>query len=297
MKHFYLLMLHLLFLVNLHSKPFVTAVMQGQLGNKMFIVAAASAYAWDHGVDSYFPELQYVRGANIKNMLENLDHIFFRCNVSQEPEPIKSWWREKSHLYTKIPFQENLKIFGYFQSEKYFAHHRDKILELFAPHSNDLQYIQSKYKDLLERPCTVGVQIRKYFEDPNGHRFIQYGKDYVRRAMEQFPPNAFFLIFSNDKKFAKDNVPEEMKNRTLFVENEPHYIDLHLMSLCKHNIITNSSFGWWGAWLNKNPNKKVIAPLPWINPQDPLDMKDQIPDSWTVISAKWGSVNDPSTYQ
>ncbi|MBK9638745.1 MAG: alpha-1,2-fucosyltransferase [Bacteroidetes bacterium] len=60
------------------------------------------------------------------------------------------------------------------------------------------------------------------------------------------------------------------------------YEDLYLMSLCKHHIIANSSFSWWGAWLNQNLNKIVIAPSKWMN-NTPKNTKDVVPDSWIKI--------------
>lgn len=190
-----------------------------------------------------------------------------------------------------------MKIHGYFQSEKYFAHHRDKILELFAPHQDDLKCIQTKYKWLLEHPNTVAIQLRKYVEDPNGSRFIQYGKDYLRKAMNLFPDDALFVLFSNDINFAKDNIPEEMAKRVKCIENESHVIDLHLISFCKHTIISNSTFGWWGAWLNKNPEQKVIAPAQWLHPNDSYNSRDLYPEKWVRVPAKWGRLSDPTTYQ
>jgi hypothetical protein len=92
-----------------------------------------------------------------------------------------------------------------------------------------------------------------------------------------------FYIFSDDIKWAKENII--MPFKTTFVgENGPRksYEDLRLMSLCKHNIIANSSFSWWGAWLNENPNKIVIAPKQWFRSSE-KDTKDLIPESWLKI--------------
>ena len=68
-----------------------------------------------------------------------------------------------------------------------------------------------------------------------------------------------------------------------FVEGHSEVEDLWLMSLCKHNIIANSSFSWWGAWLNNNPNKKVIAPKKWFGDHVNLNTSDLLPESWIKI--------------
>jgi hypothetical protein len=66
------------------------------------------------------------------------------------------------------------------------------------------------------------------------------------------------------------------------MENNPTEIDLCLMSMCDHNIIANSSFSWWGAWLNNNPNKKVVAPKKWFGPAYTHNTKDLYPESWII---------------
>ena len=70
----------------------------------------------------------------------------------------------------------------------------------------------------------------------------------------------------------------------LFIENEPHYHDFYLMSYCTHQIISNSSFSWWAAYLNKNPQKKVIAPARWFNPGCLTTGKHIVPKEWIKVS-------------
>ena len=89
-----------------------------------------------------------------------------------------------------------------------------------------------------------------------------------------------FIIFSDDIKWCKNNF---IGDKFTFIEGEKDYIDLWLMSLCNHNIIANSSFSWWGAWLNQNPNKKVIAPINWFGPEKKLNPKDIYCKNWIKI--------------
>ena len=92
--------------------------------------------------------------------------------------------------------------------------------------------------------------------------------------------NTHFFIFSDDLDWARDNL-DFIDNKT-FVElekNIPDHEDMYLMSQCKHNIIANSSFSWWGAWLNQNPDKKIIAPKKWVNDLS-RDTTDLIPKTW-----------------
>jgi hypothetical protein len=255
------------------NKPTVTAHMKGQLGNNLFQVATASALAWDNKAQPYFPVFppQAV-----------LQHVFFRCNILPAYTKISCTYQEPSANYSHIPFAPHMKIDGYFQSEKYFAHYRKRLLKLFAPHPKDLEYMKSKYQWLMNHPNSVGIQIRYYkFEDPQSKIYPQYGKDYLEKAMAHFPASSLFVVSSNNLEYARKNVPIGKRN-VIFLEKEPSYIDLHLLSMCKHNIITNSSFGWWAAWLNQNAKKKVLYPKLLFYG---IPSQDYCPKEWIGITA------------
>ncbi len=277
------------------DKPYIIGTISAELGNNLFQVATAYALAWDNGAEPYFPELTNHGGFNPQNSPVNYEHIFFRCKISS-PGPAHFHWDEPTFAYHPIPYQPYMRLAGYFQSEKYFHHHRKRLLELFAPRADDLKYMKRKYAWLIEHPCSVGVQIRYNYEDPTAERYAQYGKDYIRKAMAYFPKEALFVVSGNDLEFARSAVPEELEN-VVFIENEPHYIHFFLLSFCKHNIITNSTFGWWSAWLNQNPDQIVIAPRVWFHPSYPLPTDDRLPPEWILIDANWGAPNDPGSFQ
>lgn len=286
------------------EEPFVIGTIFAELGNNLFQVATACAVAWDHGATPYFPEMIFNRvdsPYNPQNVPLNFEHIFFRCNISKPDGAISTIWNERDGThYHPIDYKPNMRLWGYFQSDKYFAHHRDRLLDLFAPHPDDLEYIRGKYLAILDHPCSVAIQIRDQYEDPEGKVYVQYGKNYIREAMTYFSEkDALFVVSSNNLAFAKGCIPEEMKN-VIFLEGEPHYIDFFLLSFCKHQILTNSTFGWWCAWLNQNPDKKVIAPLFWYNPHNPQyssDNTERLPRDWILLNAKWGARNRPCTYE
>jgi hypothetical protein len=256
------------------EKPFVSSHLMGYLGNQMFQIAAASALAWDNNAIPWFPELQ---GSEVHK------HVFFRCNSATPKETkVSVLWREPVYTYRPITYCPNMQIYGYFQSEKYFARYRSKLLDLFAPRPDDLEYIKNKYGNLLDNPNTVGVQIRYYkWEDPTSNILPQLGKDYLEKAMALFPPTSLFVVSSNNLEFAKKSLPSFAKN-VVFLQGEPNYIDLYVMSMCKHIVMTNSSFGWWAAWLNQNPNKKIVCPKPskYVVPLD-----DFYPKEWITLDA------------
>lgn len=88
------------------------------------------------------------------------------------------------------------------------------------------------------------------------------------------------LFFSDDVDWVKATF-NQLEN-VEFVISTSNIEDLYLMSLCKHNIIANSSFSWWGAWLNENENKLVYAPKKWFNDEN-VNISDLIPNSWAII--------------
>ena len=91
------------------------------------------------------------------------------------------------------------------------------------------------------------------------------------------------MVSSNNVDYARKAVPSWVKN-VIFIQDEPNYIDFYLLSLCKHNIITNSSFGWWSAWLNQNPMKIVVRPAYWVKG---LPTQDVCPEKWISVDAKY----------
>jgi hypothetical protein len=247
------------------QKPYVVGNLLGQAGNNFFQIATASALAWDNNADPYFPGL-----AIIPSLYQ---HYFSHCKINPLSKEISFNWQEPSNQYTPIPYQDNMSISGYVQSWKYFDHHRDRLLTLFAPPKKDIRYIKKKYGHLLSQNNTVGIQIRYYMKEAPS--YAQYGRDYLEEAMALFPETSLFIVSSNDLSFAKSQVPIEGRN-VIFLEGEPAYIDFHLLTLCKDMIITNSTFGWWIAYLNQNPNKTIICP----------DVSEMYPESWIQLQAK-----------
>jgi hypothetical protein len=93
--------------------------------------------------------------------------------------------------------------------------------------------------------------------------------------------NPYYVIFSDDPEYCKTLFAAS--ENVLYIDNNDPYVDLCLMSMCDHNIIANSSFSWWGAWLNKNPNKKVIAPKQWFGSAYSHNTKDLYCNKWIVM--------------
>ena len=125
---------------------------------------------------------------------------------------------------------------------------------------------------------TVSLHVRRtdYVNLQNYHPIaaIQYYKD----ALDLIEHDKV-VVFSDDINWCKKNFKF---NNMVFIEGNSNIEDLYLMSMCNNNVIANSSFSWWAAWLNKNEYKKIVAPKVWFGPAAPSD-KDIIPDTWIKI--------------
>ena len=181
---------------------------------------------------------------------------------------------------------------GYWQSENYFKDVRDEIIQdiqLKAPLQNENAKISKKMSEV----TSVSLHIRRtHGIEMAGkiHHKIHGGLDldYYQRAIEMIAskhPNLELFVFSDDIKWAKENFKSNFPTEFMSQNDDAHnYLDLILMSHCKHQIIANSTFSWWGAWLNQNPEKVVIAPNMWFVDQEMnAQTKDLIPTEWLRI--------------
>ena len=261
---------------------YVTCWFNGQLGNQLFQIAAAVGYALDHNCEAIFPGAPSALNGTL-----NCQYVLHRLNTAPTPEgvefqPLKELIH--SNIYKELPFQpgRDTILQGHFESERYFERHRQVIQELFAHTQEILDTIHEKYGDLLAEPMTVALHVRTFI--PDGRDPIRVGIGgarwrYFTAAMQYFPPNAHYLVFSDNTEWTKNHLPT-MGRKVTFIEGNPHYIDFYLMSLCHHQIISpESTFSWWAAWLNRNPNKTIIVADVW---NDTLN-NDTIPEGWIKL--------------
>ncbi len=263
----------------LRASPFVSATLVGQLGNQMFQIAAAASLALDNNASTAFPDLITSDEFNIPL---NYREVF--CQLETKITcPIQFHYFDPNCQYTPIPYRPNMCIRGWFQSEKYFCHHKKEIQNLFAPTSKINNYLETKYIDIINHPCTVSIHHRSYLiEDPKQTHHPTQPKEYYLKAISYYPEDALFVVCSNDLNWCKQNF-DDIPRTFVYIENEPHFHDLYLMSMCKHNIISNSSFSWWSAYLNLNLDKIVIAPKRWFAETAGRDYKDVIPENWISL--------------
>lgn len=273
--------------------------MTGGLGNQMFQYAvyqelkyrgkevAIDDFTKYDGQETHPKGIEQVFGVTYEkgtlkeyNRLTDSSRMFFerlrrklfgrKQKVCQEKDALK---------YTEEIFAlEDAYLIGYFQSEKFFSNVHDLIRKQFVFKETLMTDKAKEYLELINESNSISVHIRR--GDYIKEKFAPiYGgictAEYYQGAMQYMRENVNnpkFFLFTNDPEWVKENMLEEDCILVECSDESTGHLDMMLMSNCKHNIIANSSFSWWGAWLNSNTEKIVIAPSKWINTTDSEDI-------------------------
>lgn len=265
------------------DQPYVTCQLKGQLGNQCFEIATTLALAWDNGARPLFPCLLNRTHLGVP---QNYKNIFWRLDVEAPKRKAKFCYSlpRKQRGFLPIPYQPDMRLKGHFLSEKYFDHHRERIVEMFAPKKEIKDALMERFGELLNgSSTTVAIHVRTYGHVDGKHgKFCFNGREYVEKAISQFPKDAQFIVCSDNIGWCKENL-SDLAERMHFVEGQHYHYDFYLMSLCEHNIISNSTFSWWSAYLNTNPDKIVIAPKNWFRKRFQVPVEDITPDAWIKL--------------
>jgi hypothetical protein len=155
------------------------------------------------------------------------------------------------------------------------------LLDLFAPASHILNYVFSKYAWILGHPNAVSVHVRTYNKEYHETTVRFLGMDYYKKAMEFFPKDSLFVIFSDRINWCRRHFPSD---RCVFIGGNNHIQDFFLMSLLKNHIISNSCYSWWAAYMCNHPDKIVVAPENSGRSNDDIIRENiNLPD-WNLIS-------------
>lgn len=292
----------------------IISEVNGGLGNQMFQYACGRALALQNkevhkldiamllstNTDEYFTarsfELEIFKDISVIANDAELAKFF------PKTIPLKVWykWIKNYQRYTEPFFmydngvaklKGNVFLRGYWQTEKYFSNYESiirKDFEFTSPKNDTTLSIE--YTMALQNAVSIHVRRGDYVSSPTANSFHGVlGLDYYKAAMqkiESLVDKPFYFLFSDDGAWAKEYLVKNRKDILLVEHNigKDSWQDMCLMSKCKHHIIANSSFSWWGAWLNDNKNKVVIAPKQWFaNKQKNEQTMDLIPPSWIRI--------------
>ena len=199
--------------------------------------------------------------------------------------------QEKNFFYKKEFLEVKNKTYfeGYFQSEKYFKDIKNVITKQFSIKPSISSYTNDLKKIIIDSNNSCSLHIRRgdYVNAKNISTHGISGLDYYKNAIKYLEKKfgiLTYFIFSDDIEWCKNNLNVD---NAVFVNSEEKRIaheDIYLMSLCNHNIIANSSFSWWGAWLNINDDKIVIAPKDWFSDRELKKQAAEIvPEDWIRI--------------
>lgn len=228
-------------------------------------------------------------------LIENLKPFFFnklirpilrRIIPSIQNISMKNYFEVNEFVYDSDVLRQMNSIFiGTWQSLKYFENIRSIVLDEF------------KFKDIVDKSNREVIRMIKESKSVSIHirrgdfltsnwsntHFVIRDLSYYNRAIDFIKAkiiNPYFFIFSDDMDWVKNNLIVENAFYIEHNEGKKSYIDMHLMSLCEHNIIANSTFSWWGAWLNQNNSKIVVAPNIWLRG---VNCKELMPKDWIYL--------------
>ena len=275
-----------------NNKPIVTVNMLGGLGNQLFQIATAYAYAC-----KYNGKLQIVRNKNYNDgrplYWDSVLRNYTPYLVDALPHGLSQWNEEGPTKYTEIPPlpQNGMRLGNYLQSSRYFYTNeiKNEIKYLFRSNHNMLSAIQERYKYILQnkdRVVVVHARRTDYLKNQDiinfhGPLTVEYYKEAIKK-MASIINQPIFLLVSDDSTFwtnMLNDIPEFVTNTLYIVDNETDVNTFTLIQQFDYYIIANSTFSWWGAWLSSSP-KKVIAPIRWFGPTGPKEYNDIYEDSW-----------------
>lgn len=260
---------------------FITAEIVGGLGNQMFMIAHAVAQGLKNNTPVMFDVNHWLTASTGEQHVHYNYKIFnkiTKVNFLPETNNIT----EAHHNDPKLNFNldKPIKFFGYYQSINNFLGFDKEIQELFSPDIEDINKLTSLYPQITEEKV-ISIHVRRgdYCRLP--HILPIIDKSYYIDVMEQNNDYDYLFIFTDDKNWVVNNL--SFKN-SIIVENLINYEALWLMSLCKINIIANSTFSWWAGFLNKNKNKKIFVPSIWFGPSGPFPYYNIYPADWIKVN-------------
>ncbi|MDZ7603533.1 MAG: alpha-1,2-fucosyltransferase [Hoeflea sp.] len=281
----------------------VISRLHGGLGNQLFQYATGRAVALRTRSELLLDARQFTPANPFQY---DLGHFRIAARVAEEGElpPAKdralayAWWRlfgrspcfvrEQSLAFNKRigTIGPDCYLHGYFQSERYFeaiaAELRTELA--FCEPARDAN---ARMAERIQNAPSVSLHIRRGDYLTSAKARAAHGApdpDYHRRALEEIRTRSgtdpVVYLFSNDPDWVRDNMKLDAELVTVAInDGRTAHEDLRLMSLCDHHVIANSTFSWWGAWLNPSPEKIVVAPARWFaSPK--LSNPDITPQGW-----------------
>ena len=273
-----------------------TIVFNGGIGNQMFQYAFYMRMQMEHPFSYFLFDIE--RAENVHSGFE-LDDVFFINSAKQRnayarmkrccPSINKFFITIKQkNCFEYVPqICKTKHLFtlydGFWQNAEYFQSIEQQVRSVFSFRQDILNDKTKDIVDKIRETNSVSIHVRRCDYLQHSDDFGLCSLDFYAKAIayikEKISTPRFFL-FSDDMEWVKQNIKCDNAVYVNWNIGNESWQDLYLMSCCKHNIIANSSFSWWGGWLNSNVNKIVIAPTPWVNSFSEYNF---IPQGWVKI--------------
>ena len=289
----------------------VTSILNGGLGNQLFQFAAARALALRLETDVRLDQRRLLKrglrtyalddfalNEQVSTICEGrlpedrskLRRTIAKIFAGKNADPT---FREADFAYDArhADIQQSVRLDGYFQSYKYFAPYAEAIRSDLTPRLDLRAEIEGKRSKLIPASSCVSMHVRrKDYTNPEisaVHGVLH--PDYYARALSVMnallPDPPIICVFTDDPQWVRDNLDLPPNARYISEQTTSAFEDFILMSRCDHHITANSSFSWWGAWLNPRSDKVVITPEQWFQPEvmQKLDISDLRPVEWLTV--------------
>ncbi len=268
----------------------------GRLGNQMFQFASTYGIAKKLGYDVVFPMenaneyvIEHFKDGITREVTFDVPKYFNIPNdllISKSDIVTEHRYKETNFHYedSYIHLHDNCDLIGYFQSEKYFEHCVDDIRSVFSYRPEIVKSTIDRFSNYLNigKSTAIHVRVGDYIGLQQYHPVLT--DEYYERAINELLDDTdIFLIFSDNLDYATEMFYSD--DRIVYIDQGSDIEQMCLMSMCDNNIIANSTYSWWAAWLNANENKKVIAPKKWFGPmyENVNDTKDLYCQKWIIL--------------
>lgn len=247
----------------------------GRFGNQLFQFASTIGIARKMGYDVFFPKSNITNGIQARNadnkpFIAKLDIVdcfdindkYFTDNIVVNNQVDERFFHFDDQLFN---INDNVNLYGYLQSEKYFTHCKDEIIDILKIKPDFIEIADDLLPKIDKELVAIHIRRGDYIHISDYHSLN--GVEYVNSAIERLgnKDKYHFVVCSDDAKWCEEIWGSD--DSFSVMKTNSSYIDFAIMTLCNHFIISNSSFSWWGSYLSKNPDKIVIAPKNWFGPK------------------------------
>jgi hypothetical protein len=263
----------------------LTSYLMGGLGNQMFQIAKAVSEGLSNNIKVGFQKSAFIpmHGNQptkyLTNIFRNVNFVDTLPNTFRVSEPTWAYYK------LNITYDKPIEFYGYFQSSKNFNGHGDYLKYMFSPTTEFVNKINNLYPKI-GNGNIISIHVRRGDYLGISDVLPVIDKSYIDECLNRIGDYDKIYIFSNDKEWCEQNLNYEKSEIIYGLED---YEELWMMSLCNNNIMSNSSFSWWGSYLNKNKNKKIYCPSVWFGPKGEKNYEDIYEDNWIKINVKYNN--------